>query len=169
MTTGTNVPKSLVPGVKKGFLDYCEKGRLAGFPITGVRMVLADGAHHEVDSSEWAFYQASQFAIDDVYHVSDDDEMTETFLSRLSSRNNSVPAHSMQDGQWVILEPIMYVEVVAPEESQGSVMTMMSRRDGLILGSDGADGWVTLEAEAPLNKVGPRLAVKLAIPNHARP
>ena len=70
MTTGTNVPKPLVPGVKKGFLDFCEKGRLAGYPITGVRMILADGAHHEVDSSEWAFYQASQFAIEDVYHVS---------------------------------------------------------------------------------------------------
>ena len=70
ITTGTNVPKPLVPGVKKGFLDFCEKGRLAGYPITGVRMILADGAHHEVDSSEWAFYQASQFAIEDVYHVS---------------------------------------------------------------------------------------------------
>ena len=63
------MPKPLVPGVKKGFLDFCEKGRLAGYPITGVRMILADGAHHEVDSSEWAFYQASQFAIEDVYNV----------------------------------------------------------------------------------------------------
>ena len=63
----------------------------------------------------------------------------------------------------MVLEPIMYVEVVAPEESQGQVMTMMSRRDGLILGSDGADGWVTLECEAPLNKVGQGLRVNQAI------
>ena len=68
-TKGTNIPKPLIPGVQKGFLDYCEKGRLAGFPITGVRMILVDGASHEVDSSEWAFYQAAQFAIEDVYHV----------------------------------------------------------------------------------------------------
>ena len=58
-----------------------------------------------------------------------------------------------QDGRWTILEPIMYVEVVVPEENQGTVMTMMSRRDGVIIGSDGADGWVTLEVEAPLNRV----------------
>ena len=58
-----------------------------------------------------------------------------------------------QDGQWIILEPIMYVEIVAPEENQGTIMTMMSRRDGVILGTDGAEGWVTLEVEAPLNKV----------------
>ena len=61
--------------------------------------------------------------------------------------------HSLQDGQWIILEPIMYVEIVAPEENQGTIMTMMSRRDGVILGTDGAEGWVTLEVEAPLNKV----------------
>ena len=47
----------------------------------------------------------------------------------------------------------MYVEIVAPEENQGTIMTMMSRRDGVILGTDGAEGWVTLEVEAPLNKV----------------
>ena len=58
-----------------------------------------------------------------------------------------------QDGQWTILEPIMYVEIVAPDENQGAVMTMMSRRDGVILGTDGSDGWVTLTVEAPLNKV----------------
>lgn len=124
-TKGTNIPKPLIPGVQKGFLDYCEKGRLAGFPITGVRMILVDGASHEVDSSEWAFYQAAQFAIEDVYH----------------------------DGQWVILEPIMYVEIVVPEENQGVVMSMMSKRDGVILGTDGSDGWVTLEVEAPLNRM----------------
>ena len=47
----------------------------------------------------------------------------------------------------------MYVEIVAPDENQGAVMTMMSRRDGVILGTEGSDGWVTLTVEAPLNKV----------------
>lgn len=53
----------------------------------------------------------------------------------------------------MILEPIMYVEIVVPEENQGVVMSMMSKRDGVILGTDGSDGWVTLEVEAPLNRV----------------
>ena len=47
----------------------------------------------------------------------------------------------------------MYVELVVPEENQGVVMTMMSKRDGVILGTAGSDGWVTLEVEAPLNRV----------------
>lgn len=61
-TTGTNVPKPFIPGVRKGFVDACEKGGYAGQKVTGVRMRLKDGAHHMVDSSEWAFYQASQSA-----------------------------------------------------------------------------------------------------------
>ena len=61
-TSGTNVPKNFIPGVRKGFVDSCEKGGYAGQKVTGVRMRLKDGAHHMVDSSEWAFYQAAQFA-----------------------------------------------------------------------------------------------------------
>ena len=62
-TTGTNVPKPFVPGVRKGFFDQCNAGgEFAGQKVSGVRMVLKDGAHHIVDSSEWAFYQASQLA-----------------------------------------------------------------------------------------------------------
>ena len=64
--------------------------QLSGHRIVGVRMVLTDGAHHEVDSSEWAFYQASQFAMSDC----------------------------SDDGTWQILEPIMKVEVTGPEEFQ---------------------------------------------------
>ena len=66
ITTGKNIPKPLVPGVRKGFLDSCEKGFLSGHRVVGVKMVLADGASHEVDSSEWAFYQASVFAFEQV-------------------------------------------------------------------------------------------------------
>ena len=61
-TSGTNVPKPFVPGVRKGFENSCEKGGFGGQRVTGVRMRLKDGAHHMVDSSEWAFYQAAQFA-----------------------------------------------------------------------------------------------------------
>lgn len=124
-TIGTNIPKPFVPGVRKGFLDSCMKGRLAGFKVVGVRMVLEDGASHEVDSSEWAFYQASQFAFDDCY----------------------------DDGPWQVLEPIMLVEVVLPEEFKGNILATLSKREGVILNMEGDEGWFTLTMEAPLNRM----------------
>lgn len=68
----------------------CKRGLLSGHKITGVRMTLKDGAHHIVDSSEWSFYQAAQGALQD----------------------------SFDFGSWQILEPIMLVEVTAPQEYQ---------------------------------------------------
>lgn len=122
-TTGTNIPKSFIPGVKKGFMDSCEKGSLAGFKVVGVRMVLLDGASHEVDSSEWAFYQAAQFAFMDV----------------------------VEDGDWQILEPIMFVEVSAPEEHRNAVMGLMRQRNGIIIDTEQTDGHFTITLEVPLN------------------
>ncbi len=124
-TTGTNIPKPLIPGVKKGFLKSCEKGLLSGHRVVGVRMVLLDGASHEVDSSEWAFFQAAEFAFQQAF----------------------------EDGRWGIMEPIMKVEVVAPDEFQGTVQGMLTRRSALILSSEGSDGWFTTEVEAPLNEM----------------
>lgn len=62
-SVGTNVPKSMVPGIEKGFLDMCEKGAVSGHKISGIRFRLIDGAHHIVDSSEYAFYLAAQGAM----------------------------------------------------------------------------------------------------------
>ena len=125
-TTGTGVPSNFKPGIKKGFFDYCNKGKLTGNKIQGVRMVLTDGAHHPVDSSDWAFYQASQFAMD------------ETF----------------EDGTWQILEPIMKVEVTGPEEFQGVCVAALTKRSGLITGVEADEtGWFTAECEAPLNQM----------------
>jgi len=124
-TVGTNVPKNFVPGIKKGFQDFCQKGPLSGSQIIGVRMVLEDGAHHEVDSSEWAFYQAAQNA------------MSET----------------IEDGVWQILEPIMKVEVNGPEEHQGVCVSMLTKRGGLIQSVEQSEDWFTAEAEAPLNNM----------------
>ncbi len=115
----------MVPGVKKGFLNSCEKGLLSGHRVVGVRMVLTDGASHEVDSSEWAFYQASEFAFQQAY----------------------------EDGTWQILEPVMKVEVTAPDEFQGAVNAMLTRRSGFIVSSEGSDGWFTAVVEAPLNEM----------------
>lgn len=124
-TSGTNVPKPFVPGVKKGFLDMCEKGGFAGQKVVGVRMRLQDGAHHMVDSSEWAFYQAAQFAFQDC----------------------------CVDGKWVVLEPIMTVEVNCPIEFTSVVFSMLNKRSGLVMGQDSRDDWFTVEAEVPLNKM----------------
>lgn len=89
-TVGTNVPKNFIPAIKKAFLQCCEKGFLSGHKVVGVKMVLCDGAHHEVDSSDWAFHQAACAAFEECY----------------------------EDGTWIILEPIMLIEVIAPEEFQ---------------------------------------------------
>eukprot|EP00095_Tigriopus_kingsejongensis_P008372 snap_masked-scaffold856_size87843-processed-gene-0.15 protein:Tk08372 transcript:snap_masked-scaffold856_size87843-processed-gene-0.15-mRNA-1 annotation:"translation elongation factor g" len=124
-TIGTSVPKPLVPGIKKGFMDYCQKGKLAGYRVVGVRMVLQDGASHEVDSSEWAFYQAAQYAFEEVY----------------------------EDGNWQILEPIMVVEVTCPEEYKGNILGLVTKRDAVIVNMEGEEGWFTLTMEAPLNKM----------------
>jgi elongation factor G len=89
---GGNVPSNYIPAVEKGFFEALEKGTLAGNPISGVRMVLRDGAFHAVDSSELAFRLAAIGAFREAY---------------LKTKP-------------VILEPIMTVEVVAPVEFQSA-------------------------------------------------
>ncbi|XP_055918037.1 elongation factor G, mitochondrial [Eupeodes corollae] len=122
-TVGTNVPKQFIPGVEKGFRDMSEKGMLSGHKLAGIKFRLLDGGHHIVDSSELAFMLAAHGAVKEVF----------------------------ANGGWQILEPIMLVEVAAPEEFQGAVMGQLSKRHGIITGTDGAEGWFTVYAEVPLN------------------
>ncbi|TMW54813.1 hypothetical protein DOY81_000046 [Sarcophaga bullata] len=122
-TVGTNVPKQFVPGVEKGFREMAEKGMLSGHKLSGIRFRLQDGGHHIVDSSELAFMLAAHGAVKEAF----------------------------ENGSWQILEPIMLVEVTAPEEFQGAVMGQLSKRHGIITGTDGAEGWFTVYAEVPLN------------------
>ncbi|KAK4879252.1 hypothetical protein RN001_007398 [Aquatica leii] len=122
-TVGTNVPKPFIPGVKRGFLLMSEKGLLTGHKLSGLKFRLIDGMHHIVDSSEHSFCLAAQGAI------------KETF----------------EHGCWQVLEPIMSVEVTAPDEYQGTVITQLNKRHGLVTGTDGTEGWVTVYAEVPLN------------------
>lgn len=125
-TRGACIPKPMVVGVKKGFLDISAKGPLSGNKLAGVRFVLQDGADHKVDSSEFAFYLAAQGAMRDVY----------------------------TDGIFQILEPIMSVEVDIPAEFRGAVLSELGKREGIQTGSEGGnDGWVTLFAEVPLNNM----------------
>lgn len=124
-TVGTNVPKQFVPGVKRGYLNVCEKGVLSGNRVAGVMFRLQDGDNHCVDSSELAFFHAGQGAVRDVF----------------------------ENGSWIILEPIMLVEITGPDEFQGTIMGMINKKKGLIMGSDGSDNWFTMRAEVPLNEM----------------
>ncbi|XP_030763272.1 elongation factor G, mitochondrial-like [Sitophilus oryzae] len=124
-TVGTNVPRQFVPGVQRGFLTMAEKGLLAGQKLAGVKFRLLDGDHHIVDSSELAFFLAAQGALKEVF----------------------------EKGSWQILEPIMTVEINAPDEFQGAVMTQLNKRHGIITGVEGTEGWFTLHAEVPLNEM----------------
>lgn len=124
-TVGTNVPKQFVPGVERGFKLMTEKGMLSGHKMSGVKFRLKDGAHHIVDSSELAFMLAAQGAVKECF----------------------------ENGGWQILEPIMMVEVVAPEEFQGAVIGQLNKRQGIITGTDGTEGWFTVYAEVPLNNM----------------
>lgn len=122
-TVGMNIPKNFIPGVEKGFVEVCDAGLLTGHKIVGVRMVLQDGVSHSVDSSELAFRLAAVGA------------MRQAFL-------HATPT---------VLEPVMSVEVVAPDEFQGSVIAGVNRRRGVITGTDATEGYFSIYCEVPLN------------------
>jgi elongation factor G len=119
---GGAVPKEYIPGVDKGIASVTSSGVLAGFPVVDLKATLIDGAFHDVDSSVLAFEIASRAAT----------------------------REALQKGGSVLLEPIMKVEVVTPEEYTGSVIGDINSRRGQIQGQDMRGNAVVIDAMVPL-------------------
>ncbi len=119
---GGSIPREYIPAVEKGVREATENGTLAGYPMVDVKVTLLDGSYHEVDSSEIAFKIAGSLA----------------FKEAVSRANP------------VLLEPIMAVEVVVPEEFMGDVIGDISSRRGKVLGLDSRPAAQVIEAQVPL-------------------
>ncbi|MCB1680275.1 MAG: elongation factor G [Halioglobus sp.] len=119
---GGTVPREYIPAVQKGIEEQMKNGVLAGYPLLGLKATLFDGSFHDVDSNEMAFKIAASMA-----------------TKKLA-----------QQGGAVLLEPIMKVEVVTPEENMGDVVGDLNRRRGLILGMDENAMGKVVDAEVPL-------------------
>jgi len=121
-THGGSIPREFVGSVEKGFRSMMSKGRLIGFPVTGFRVAVNDGAAHAVDSSDNAFQAAARGAFRSVY-----------------------PSAKPQ-----ILEPIMKVSVEGPLEFQGAFVRTIMQRRGIIVGTTEEEGFVRVDTEVPL-------------------
>ncbi len=119
---GGVVPRNFIPAVEKGLRENLPRGVLAGYPMVGLRAKLYDGSYHAVDSSEMAFKTAA----------------------RLAYKKGCMEASP------VLLEPIMHVEVLVPDEYMGDIMGDMNKRRGRIAGMHQVDGLQQVVAEAPL-------------------
>jgi elongation factor G len=123
---GGSIPKEYINPIEKGFREACEGGILAGYPVVDLKITLFDGSFHEVDSSEMAFKLAASMGFKE----------------------------GMQKGNAILLEPMMKVEVVAPEEYLGDVMGQVNSRRGLIQGMDVRPGNAqAVRATVPLGEM----------------
>ncbi|ABA58785.1 elongation factor G [Nitrosococcus oceani] len=119
---GGTVPKEFIPAVDKGIKEQTENGVIAGYPVVDIKATLYDGSYHDVDSSEMAFKIAGSMAFKE----------------------------GVQKANPVLLEPIMKVEVVTPEEYMGDVMGDLNRRRGMVQGMEDSLSGKIIRAEVPL-------------------
>jgi elongation factor G len=122
---GGAIPKNWIPSVEKGVRDAAERGFLAGFPVVDFRVSLYDGKYHDVDSSDMAFKIAGSLAFKE----------------------------AMKQARPALLEPIMHVEVSAPDQYSGDLMGNLSSRRGRISGSEVRAGSVVIKAQAPFSEM----------------
>ncbi len=119
---GGAIPTEYIPSVEKGMQQALTKGRLIGFPITGVKITINDGRSHTVDSSDMAFQIAGRKAFREVY----------------------------KKAKPIALEPVMKLEVEGPAEFQGAILKTVMQRRGTVIGTTEEDGFCRLESEVPL-------------------
>jgi elongation factor G len=124
-TVGGSIPKEYVPSVDQGIRESMESGILAGYPLVDVRVTLVDGSYHDVDSSEMAFKIAGSMAIKE------------------ACRRAGIQ----------LLEPVMDVEVVTPDDYMGDVMGDLSGRRGLIQGSEPRGNATVVKSRVPLSEM----------------
>ncbi len=122
---GGVVPKEYIPAVDKGVQEQMQNGVIAGYPVVDVKVTLYDGSYHDVDSSEMAFKIAGSMGFKD-------------------GATKASP---------VILEPVMKVEVVTPEEHLGAVNGDLNRRRGILQGTDDSPAGKIIRAEVPLSEM----------------
>ncbi|MEG2005002.1 MAG: elongation factor G, partial [Bilophila sp.] len=123
--SGGIIPKEYIPAIDKGIQDALKSGVMAGFPVVDVKVKLVFGSYHEVDSSEQAFYVAGSMAIKD-------------------AMNKSTPT---------LLEPIMDVEVVTPDDYLGDVMGDLNGRRGKVQSMEARAGAQVIRAQVPLSEM----------------
>lgn len=119
---GGAIPRNYIPSVEKGIKKAMQEGLLAGFPVTDIRVTLFDGSYHPVDSSDIAFQVAASMAF----------------------------KKALEEAGEVILEPVMHVEIVVPEEFTGQVTGDINSRRGRVLGMDSKGKNEVVKAQVPL-------------------
>jgi elongation factor G len=122
---GGNIPKEYIPSVEKGFKESMKNGVLAGFPIDSIVVELNDGSYHDVDSDALSFEIAAKMAY----------------------------RHGLKNAGPELLEPIMKIEVVTPEENMGDIVGDLNKRRGQINGMDDRSGAKVVKADVPLSEM----------------
>ncbi|MDQ6676537.1 MAG: elongation factor G [Acidobacteriota bacterium] len=122
---GGSIPKQYVPAVEKGITEAAAQGFLAGYPVTDFKVTLYDGSYHDVDSSEMAFKIAGRKAF----------------------------RAAMQQAKPALLEPVMKVEVEAPPEFAGDLMSDFNGRRGRVAGMDSKNGMQIIRAQVPMSEM----------------
>ncbi|MFA6036955.1 MAG: elongation factor G [Legionellales bacterium] len=122
---GGTVPKEYIPAVGKGIQEQMENGVIAGYPVVDVKVTLFDGSYHDVDSNEMAFKIAGSLGFKE----------------------------GARKAQAILLEPIMKVEVITPEEYMGDVMGDLNRRRGILQGMDDTPAGRSIRALVPLSEM----------------
>ena len=123
--TGMNVPRGFVPAVEKGIMEAMASGVVAGYPVVDVKVRFYDGKSHEVDSSEMAFKIAASMCF----------------------------KKGVQEANPVLLEPIMQMEIITPEENLGDIMGDINSRRGKVLGMDSKGKYQIVKALVPMSEV----------------